>query len=424
MRTRHTDPRRMRRCRVPVLILFLCAAPSSAQVPQSTIERIVALNIQATENQYLLNSGQIDNPAWTLRQNGIDAELKTLSQQFRQFSADDQKQADNEIQGLVRARLATLKPQWEARADAFKRQGEQHDRTVIDTIRTDARTALEPQRRRLLLQQRRDRGEITTEDFAAEDKRALDEIMAIRGKYASEGQGATSGADYQRDVALAADLSARWNEVRNRYWVKKEIPSATLRESERIFSTDLSRLSEKWRVAGRGNDFERDYRQQLARVLLPVPPPKAVQGKAAQGKATQGKAAQGSRAAAVDAQFRQPQEGVAGRRFVFIIVAGIMLLCLTISLLRKKIPERGTTGTYGTAHYAPQQLDIADETCLARGLFLGKSSAPELTGAPLEIPGAPVCSTPEHHTLIVARTRTGKGTRVIVPTLLRYAGSA
>src|ERR1700687_4442720 len=458
MRTRHTDPRRMRRCRVPVLILFLCAAPSSAQVPQSTIERIVALNIQATENQYLLNSGQIDNPAWTLRQNGIDAELKTLSQQFRQFSADDQKQADNEIQGLVRARLATLKPQWEARADAFKRQGEQHDRTVIDTIRTDARTALEPQRRRLLLQQRRDRGEITAEDFAAEDKRALDEIMAIRGKYASEGQryvdsfdhelelltqaiakdpattlpvsqvqtgqGGTSGAGYQRRVALAADLSARWNEVRNRYWVKKEIPSATLRESERIFSTDLSRLSEKWRVAGRGNDFERDYRQQLARVLLPVPPPKAVQGKAAQGKATQGKAAQGSRAAAVDAQFRQPQEWLAGRRFVFIIVAGIMLLCLTISLLRKKIPERGTTGTYGTAHYAPQQLDIADEMCLARGLFLGKSSAPELTGAPLEIPGAPVCSTPEHHTLIVARTRTGKGTRVIVPTLLRYAGSA
>lgn len=38
-------------------------------------------------------------------------------------------------------------------------------------------------------------------------------------------------------------------------------------------------------------------------------------------------------------------------------------------------------------------------------------------------PGIPICTTPEHHTLIVARTRTGKGTRVIIPTLLRYAGS-
>ncbi|MGE4529221.1 MAG: type IV secretory system conjugative DNA transfer family protein, partial [Rhodospirillaceae bacterium] len=38
-------------------------------------------------------------------------------------------------------------------------------------------------------------------------------------------------------------------------------------------------------------------------------------------------------------------------------------------------------------------------------------------------PGIPMCTTPEHHTLIVARTRTGKGTRVIIPTLLRYSGS-
>ena len=153
-------------------------------------------------------------------------------------------------------------------------------------------------------------------------------------------------------------------------------------------------------------------------MLLPVPRPKAVQGKVAQGKA-----AQGAKAAAVAAQSRQPQEWLAGRRLVYIIACGIILLFLTLSLFRQKPPVRGVSDIHGTAHYAPQQLDIADEMCLANGMFFGKSSAPGLAGGPNENSGAPVCSTPEHHTLIIARTRTGKGTRVIVPTLLRYKGS-
>lgn len=61
----------------------------------------------------------------------------------------------------------------------------------------------------------------------------------------------------------------------------------------------------------------------------------------------------------------------------------------------------------------------------SRGVFFGKSSDPKADDMPaIEQPGAPICSLPAHHTLIVARTRTGKGTRVIVPTLLRYLGSA
>jgi len=77
---------------------------------------------------------------------------------------------------------------------------------------------------------------------------------------------------------------------------------------------------------------------------------------------------------------------------------------------------------YGTAQYAPVVLDVVDDKCLEKGLFFGKGSAP-YQGQALDAPGVPVCSTPEHHTLIVARTRTGKGTRVIIPTLLRYGGS-
>jgi len=87
-------------------------------------------------------------------------------------------------------------------------------------------------------------------------------------------------------------------------------------------------------------------------------------------------------------------------------------------------PAPGPSSIYGTAHYAPMETDIQDDACLANGLFFGKSSQPGWETAPLLAQGAPVRSTPEHHTLIVARTRTGKGTRVIIPTLLRYRGSA
>ncbi|HEV8414165.1 MAG TPA: type IV secretory system conjugative DNA transfer family protein [Bryobacteraceae bacterium] len=70
---------------------------------------------------------------------------------------------------------------------------------------------------------------------------------------------------------------------------------------------------------------------------------------------------------------------------------------------------------------------MANDMAPFAGVFFGKSSAPTPAhSGPFEAhQGAPVFSTPENHTLIVARTRTGKGTRVIIPTLLRYfMGSA
>ena len=71
-----------------------------------------------------------------------------------------------------------------------------------------------------------------------------------------------------------------------------------------------------------------------------------------------------------------------------------------------------------SAHRPPPMNMTASGACSS-----AKSSA-RLSGVPIRAGGRAVLSTPEHHTLIVARTRTGKGTRVIVPTLLRYGGSA
>ena len=70
---------------------------------------------------------------------------------------------------------------------------------------------------------------------------------------------------------------------------------------------------------------------------------------------------------------------------------------------------------YGAADFAPQETAITPGLRDFSGVFFGKSSAPGADNL-----GVPVCSTPENHTLIIAQTGSGKGTRVIVPTLLRY----
>jgi len=125
---------------------------------------------------------------------------------------------------------------------------------------------------------------------------------------------------------------------------------------------------------------------------------------------------------------------------ISILSAGFVVCVLVLALyaiglgveathhMPNPIPRRGqTSGTHGTADYAQPRAGIPDPMYIFSGVFFGKSSTPEVSHAAPQAQqqGAPICSTPERHTLIVAQTRTGKGTRVIVPTLLRYGtGSA
>ena len=79
-----------------------------------------------------------------------------------------------------------------------------------------------------------------------------------------------------------------------------------------------------------------------------------------------------------------------------------------------------------TGNFAPQLTALpakGDE--VFSGVFFGKSSAPALNRVPLaKNPGAPICSLPGNHALIVAPTCMGKGTRVVVPTLLKSRQSS
>lgn len=109
---------------------------------------------------------------------------------------------------------------------------------------------------------------------------------------------------------------------------------------------------------------------------------------------------------------------------IVVAIVGLIVV-LVVYRRRESVPDRRPplSRNFGTASFAPPEAGPRSPVATALGVFLGKSSAPEWRDAPLDGPGAPVVTTPGHHTLIVARTRTGKGTRVIVPTLLRYAGS-
>ncbi|HEV2349284.1 MAG TPA: type IV secretory system conjugative DNA transfer family protein [Terriglobia bacterium] len=514
-RTPWADARRVRRYLPLVLILYLCPASALAQVPDATIQSIVNLNVKTAEIRYLYDSGQIDETTWRARGVAIDSDMYAEWRVLTGYSPAEQNQAKSQINGLTKLRLETLQPGWDAKIAVAKSHREQHEHAVNDAIPTDARAALELQRRRLSLQQRRDSGEIKPEEFAVEDKKAIDGIMALRNKYVSEGQdyaarfdwqlaqltqgmeknpaippsapdanavqgnatqGGTSADDYKRDVARAIDISSRVKQLSRRH-EKKEIDDATYRESSNNLNADLMSLLKKWRAVGRGNEFWKDYLQPdvdaavAAEQAKPAPggtseadykhdvalasdllsqlanarDPKTYRNLDAglarlyekwsavgRGHSFQHDYQQPLSDANAAAQSRaQTSVGHGGVLlgflgfFVLLPIAGFVGFYLLIRLLSKRTPAKGgVSDVYGTAHYASVLLDVVDDTCLASGVFFGKSSAPELARLPLEAPGAPVCSTPEHHTLIVARTRTGKGTRVIVPTLLYYGGSA
>lgn len=376
MRTPHSE-KTIRVLRLVPLALVLClwAAPAVAQVDDALIQRYADLNVQAQEIRYLRDSNQIDGPTYTARREANYNETRALDKQLVQLSFDAQRQARNKIDALTQARLATLRPQWDAKIRQSRIDDRQRRQDLSAAVTADARAAVAVQRRRLELQQQKDRGEITPEQFAAEDKKALDEIMALRAKHENDGPGL--GEQFDRDL--------------QRLTAEAERPAA---------QKPLTAAAPKPQVA----------KPQVARPQIVLP----------SGNVQR---------AATPAQPPPPTTtelviGVAWAGLEVVLFVGGVYLIYRLVKRKKKAPAKDrVSDIYGTAHYAPLALDASD-ACLAEGVFFGKSNVPERKAPRLTALGAPICSTPEHHTLIVARTRTGKGTRVIIPTLLRYQGSA
>lgn len=116
------------------------------------------------------------------------------------------------------------------------------------------------------------------------------------------------------------------------------------------------------------------------------------------------------------ASARQQQWGILAT--VLGILGIIAFVGFLMFVVRRKAPdERKVSDNYGTADYAPTKHDI--DADLFKGVFLGASALPKFKGYIF----SPVHSAPESHTLIVAPSGTGKGTSVVIPTLLLYKSS-
>jgi len=109
---------------------------------------------------------------------------------------------------------------------------------------------------------------------------------------------------------------------------------------------------------------------------------------------------------------------------IYLIFGAVLTACL-IGAVREKGPlpppppePRSVSNNYGSARWCPELtfLNELGAQDVWRGVFFGKSSSPEaVTGN-----GIPICSQGESHVMITGKTRTGKGVRVLLPTLLRY----
>ncbi len=116
------------------------------------------------------------------------------------------------------------------------------------------------------------------------------------------------------------------------------------------------------------------------------------------------------------ASARQQQWEIIGPILVVLGIFGFIGLLVFLAR-RTNAGEAKVSTNYGTADYAPISSTINDG--LFKGVFLGASAHTIFPKAYF----GPVLSSPESHTLIVAPSRTGKGTRVILPTLLLYKSS-
>lgn len=370
--------------RIFAAVAFLLIATATAQVllPQEHFDRLVELRVEQRELNVKMMSGELSQRAAGERGQEIHREEKEIDAANPQISMSEWNEINNRINAAVERRVALLSSQWQQRTDAFKSLAKERNEQNAAQLEADARTALGQEWARHF----DTRVSLLTQALAGNPDTPIHARAVTAGK-----EGAPP--DYNRDLQRAAELWARKEESQKRYQ-NKEITGDTHRENDMALVADINRLAARY--PGREREFfdasaklAQRGGEPVATTAAPSPPPKQYKSNGWIGWA---------------------------------IGIGIFL-ALVVYVFRPgegkpaKAPPPVTTN-HGTAQWAPMQTAFPDASALTRGVFLGMSSTPDVRSG-----GAPIITTPEHHTLIVARTRAGKGTRIIVPTMLRYGGA-
>lgn len=414
-----------------VLIALLCPVSGlAADVPRETLERLVEVNVEKAEVDHLNSIGKLSGEEYKTRLKALDTERTTLWEPHHltsQISREELLRATSAIDSMTKMKFSLLESRWQKERDGF-REAEQHrQEQTKNAVEKDARHAAEFQRQRLLLQRQLDQGKIDRDTFTVKDREAQAGITDLRKKFEeagggwpkrfddrladltallaknpdalrpkSQGQPAGEGKpDFERDVKLAAEALVKYDETR---W-NKHGPSGA------VYSHELGRLRTQYEALNQLPQFEAAYTR------LAEPGLQALRMKYDP---------QHYRPPTV--QTPPPAPPTDYTLWYWIGGGGVLLLILWFGRDEEQAPagKPNTSGIYGTADWAAYEETPTTHTDVSRGVTFGKSSHPGLN---LDAIGAPITSQPESHTLIVAQSGAGKGTRVIIPTLLRYASS-
>jgi type IV secretion system protein VirD4 len=434
------------------LLVSLAASVAVAEIPRATIERLAAINVEKERLRQAWHLSKIRGKEYDQRVQVLDDERRALWQPYNGITRAEREAATSTINGLTSSRLAILQPGWQKEAQDARTAAEQQKKQTVAALEEDTRSAAEIQRQRLLLQQQLDGGAMDRKSFAQKDRAALDAIAALRKKYEGPnrafaesaqrfdqrmeqltkamaenpnaalprsqvpeaGAGKGTASSFDNDVQLAASILVKQTENKFRF-EKEQISFAAFTETDVVYDRDLSRLRARYHAISpqRAEQFRAAYNNAAASAL------QALRVKYFPDKYSP---QQAGPATPPSATFWI----VTVLSWVFYIglIGGFLwLLWWLLSKLGQQQQEDKlgpVSKIHGSAEWANLQMLPADDKSVFRGVTFGKSSRP---GMAATSPGAPVTSIPETHTLIVARTRAGKGTRVIVPTLLRYTGS-
>jgi type IV secretion system protein VirD4 len=187
-------------------IALLNAPPAQADVPQQIIDQTADLRVQQTELKHLTAIGKLTGPDAAIKQQAIEAQIKTLWLPYRALPPAEDTRARTAIDRLVTDKLSFLRPQWIQEESAFKAARDQRNKQLSAEAEDDARAAAELQRRRVVLQKQLAAGTLTRDAFDVQDKQPSDGIAAFRKKYDAEGAQWSNMFDQRYRVMLEAAL--------------------------------------------------------------------------------------------------------------------------------------------------------------------------------------------------------------------------
>lgn len=364
--------------RAAIFLLIALSCPVSgalADIPRDTIDRLAQIAVEKAEARHLNAIGKLTNQEYSAQTKTLNTEQATLWQPLRPMlrhtpeEAAEINAATAALTGQTRAKLAIFEPKWKKEEDAYREAEVNRRQEAIRDADRSAKQAAQIQKQRQHLQAQLDKGTIDRAAFDVKDKEALSAIETLRNKNDPTGR---PGLYFDERLTYYTSVVER--PPTPPATVKTPTPPATVKPPPPrvVYEPPVKKDYTPWYWIGLFDTLSGMSWGEIA---------------------------------------------------VWVIIIWLFLgfiVAVNFPDEQQQPPKPQTSGIHGTADWADHEKTPGAHSNVSRGVTFGKSSQP---GLDPNTPGAPITSQPESHTLIIAQTGAGKGTRVIIPTLLRYSSS-